>query len=415
VGALAINGGEPVSSGPWPPWPRADAGTIAAAERALLLPRWSVSGPSLGGPSLEQRFGEEFARWNGTRFAVATDHGSSSLVVALEALGVGAGDEVIVPVLTWVATAAAVVAVNAVPVFADVDPATGCLDPGAAEAAIGERTRAILPVHLHCSMADLDALLELSRKHGLPLIEDCAQAHGARWRGRAAGSLGDAGAFSMQHSKVLTAGEGGAVVTDDAQVYDRLQQLRADSRRYDGGGDIVFAGDVMGTNHCLSEVQAAILLDRLAHLDAEIDQRERSAGMLERELVRVPGVEPVRVPAQVDRRGIYEYALRVERREFAGRTAARIADALASELGFAVYPTDAPLHRNPAYCPWTKRRHALSRDYLSRLRPCGSFPVADRLHDELVVFHHSVLLAEETQLERIAEAFAKVQRHAGEL
>jgi len=210
--ALAIRGGTPVRAEPWPLWPRSDERTAAAVTEVLTSTRWALSGPSDGRVAFERRFARDFADFNEVAHCTPVTSGTAALTIALQALGVGSGDEVIVPGLTWVACASAVLHLGARPVLADVDSATLTLDPAHAAEAITGRTRAIMAVHLANSVADLDAFTELSARTGIPFIEDCAQAHGARWRHRRVGGYGRAGCFSMQQSKLLTAGEGGAVV-----------------------------------------------------------------------------------------------------------------------------------------------------------------------------------------------------------
>ncbi len=270
VNALAINGGQPVRNGrAWPAWPRYDEATEQAVVEAIRARRWTVSWPSDGSRSRERQFAEAFARYNGVPYCVSVDHGSSALLVALESLDVGAGDEVVVPAMTWVAPATSVLRAGALPVLADVDPETGCVTADTIRAAMSERTKAIIVVHLGCTVADLDGILALAAETGVKVIEDCAQAHGARWRGQPVGTHGDVGAFSFQAGKVLAAGEGGAVVTSDPDIYRRAQQLRADSRRYPdadagpGEMELVEQGDVLGANYCMSELAAAVLLDQL--------------------------------------------------------------------------------------------------------------------------------------------------------
>lgn len=416
TGALAISGGEPVRTAPWPPWPGRLGEAAAAATRAIQAGRWTVTGPSTGDAPLERTFAEVFAAWNGIEYCVSVDHGSTAVTMALEALGVGAGDEVIVPVLTWVASATAVLRVNAVPVFVDADPATGCLSPAAVEAVITSRTVAVLAVHLHYLMADMDQLRDICGRYGLALIEDCAQAHGAIWNGRRAGTIGDIGAFSMQQSKVLTCGEGGAVVTRDAQTYSLLQQLRSDSAGYDDGAEPGTAclspiGDIMGTNYHLSEPQAAILLDRLPAVDAELDLRDENARYLNEQLARVPGIRPLQIPAQLQRVSVFEFAMTREEGAFGGRPTAVICDALSRELGIRVYQTDLPLHRNIRYQPWTKAAWR----FLGTSRPAGGFPVAERLQENMMVLHHPALLAGRAAMDDIVGAITKVSAHAGEL
>ena len=416
---LAVLGGTPVRKRRWPAWPQADDAAIQAAVDVLRSERWTVSGPSLGPPSLEQRFGEAFARFVGVKHCVPADHGSGSLLIALEALDVGYGDEVIVPALTWVATATAVLNVNAMPVFVDVDPATACMSPSAFAAAVTPRTRAVIPVHLHCTMADMDEIRRIASARGIAIIEDCAQAHGARWGESGAGSLGTLGAFSMQQSKVFTAGEGGAVTTDDDALYDRLQQLRADSRRYPReprvGSFLDWIGEVQGTNHCMSELQAAVLLSLLDGLESNTAHRAGNARYLDENLARL-GLEPIAHHPQLTRQCVYEYAIRCPPELTRGADRDRVCDALRHELGFPVYRPDPPLHRNRLYCPWTKRRHHLDDDYRARLAVDRlSFPEAERLHRELILFLHPPLLGSRHDMDDILTAFDKVLASASEL
>lgn len=212
-GQLAILGGHPVRQREWPKWPRSDHDTLTAIREVLESSRWTVSGASDGRVCFERRFAQAFADFNEIRFCTPTASGTTALTIALQALGVGRGDEVIVPGQTWVACASAVVNIGAVPVLADIDAATLAISPQRVAESISDRTAAILIVHPFNSIADLDAFTSLSRRTGIPLIEDCAQAHGARWRESRVGTFGDIGCFSMQQSKLLTAGEGGAAIT----------------------------------------------------------------------------------------------------------------------------------------------------------------------------------------------------------
>lgn len=406
--------------GRWPAWPQCDDVTTAAVTSALRSGRWTVSGGWTGVDTIERRFARRFADFVGVPFAVTTDHGSSSLRIALEALGVGEGDEVVVPVLTWVATATAVLNVNAVPVFADVDEETGCLTAEAVAAAISDRTRAVIVVHLNCRMADMDAILAIARARGVAVVEDCAQAHGARWQGTHAGALGDLGAFSMQQGKVLTSGEGGAVVTRDSSLFDRLQQLRADGRRYrddtpaPGDPYLVETGELMGNNFCLSELQAALLLDQLERLEPQLERRAAAAAFLDAELARVPGLRPLAHSPSLERPSVFRYAVRRDPEAFDGKTTSSICAALRAELGVRVHQTDRPLHQNILYCPETKPQY---RKLSDRARPAADvrFPAAERLYDQLILIPHNVLLAERHDVARVVEAFAKVSARAHEL
>lgn len=420
---LALRGGKPIRTGrDWPAWPQLDGTTEATLLRALRSLRWTVSCPSRGEQAVERDFAERFAAYNEIPYCVSVDHGSSALVVALEALDVGPGDEVIVPVQTWVATASSVLRVGALPVLADVDPETGCLTAANIRSALSSRTRAVIAVHLACTVADLDALTAAAEEAGVPLVEDCAQAHGARWRGRPVGTWGAVGAFSFQGGKVLASGEGGAVTTADPGLYRRLQQLRADSRGYAPAGtavgemELVEEGEVMGANYCMSELHAAILTAQLAQLDAQHQRRERMAAVLEKHLAALGDFCPVPVPAQADRRSIYEYAIQYQPGTFGEVPARLVAEAVSAELGMAVYPADDPLHRNVLFRPHTKRRFSAIWTPEGRTRAAGrSYPGAEHYARATLLFHHPALLGEPDDMLDIAEALAKVRDAHAEL
>jgi len=420
---LAIRGGTPVRPGTaWPAWPRFDADTETAVLGALRSRRWTISWAGDGTKARERQFAEAWAAYNGARYCVSVDHGSSALVVALEALDVGPGDEVIVPSMTWVAPVTSVLRVGALPVLADVDPQTGCLTPDTIKAALGPRTKAVVLVHLACTVADLDEICALAGATGLGLIEDCAQAHGARYGGRHVGTFGDVGAFSFQNGKVLAAGEGGAVIMSDERLYRRAQQLRADSRRYPDGDptagalELIEDGEVMGANYCMSELSAAILLDQLPRLDAQHARREKQAAALERGLADTGGFAAIPVPEQVELRSTYEYALRVLPGTFPNATAGQVTEALSAELGMAWYPADPPLQRSVMMRPWTKRRFAMLWTEEARGRALGrDFPGAEAYCASTLLFHHSALLGDTRDIDDILTALNKVRTHRDEL
>lgn len=250
------------------------------------------------GPNV-QAFEEEFAAYCGARYCVGVGSGTDALSLALWACGVGAGDEVIVPAHTFIATAAAVSLVGARPVIVDIEAASRCLDPELVEAAITERTRAIIPVHIHGQMADLDAILVIARRHDVVVIEDAAQAHGAELRGRRAGSIGDLGCFSFYCSKNLGAyGEAGAITTSDESLAERLRLLR------NHGSAAQYEHVRLGTNSRLDEIQAAVLRVKLRHLDSWNAARREHAASLNR-LLAGRGLElPLEAP---ERKHVYHH------------------------------------------------------------------------------------------------------------
>jgi len=200
---LAICGGKPLAgkNTNWAKWPVSNAADAKLTAQITRSNRWSYDGP------VEWEFAEKFTAYQGAKYGLCCANGTVGIQLALEALGIGAYDEVIVPCMTWQATAAACVDVNAVPVLVDIEPDTWTLDLDALEAAITKRTRAVIVVHLYGCMTDIDRLLRICRKHKLHLIEDCAHQHGSFWKGKGVGSFGDVSSWSFQESKVLSSGE----------------------------------------------------------------------------------------------------------------------------------------------------------------------------------------------------------------
>ncbi|MEM3046659.1 MAG: DegT/DnrJ/EryC1/StrS family aminotransferase, partial [Candidatus Bathyarchaeia archaeon] len=206
---LALKGGEPVRRTPFPKWPIWDERELRGLREVLESGVWGIGGRK------QKEFEERFAAYQDAAYGVTVPGGTAALEVALRAAGIGAGDEVIIPAYTFVATASAILAVNALPVFADVEPDTYTLDVASAERLVTPRTKAVIPVHIAGRPTDMDAVMELAARHRLTVIEDACQAWGAQWRGRGVGSIGHLGCFSFQSSKNITCGEGGIVLTND--------------------------------------------------------------------------------------------------------------------------------------------------------------------------------------------------------
>jgi dTDP-4-amino-4,6-dideoxygalactose transaminase len=295
------------------------------------------SGQYILGPHVEA-FEREAADYLGVAHAVGVGSGTDALVIALRSLGVGPGDEVIVPSFTFFATAEAVSLVGATPVFADIDPATCTLDPADAARRVGARTRALLPVHLYGQPADLDALVELAQSRGLWLIEDAAQAFGATWRGRRAGSFGHAAAFSFFPSKNLgAAGDAGMLVTNDAAVAERARMLRVHGSR------TRYLHESIGYTARLDEIQAAVLRVKLPHLDAWNARRRSVASHYSDALRGAAGVQLPRIAPHAEH-VFHQYTIRVPA---GARTA--VVDALAAQRIASQIYYPIPVHRAPPY------------------------------------------------------------------
>ncbi|MCB9651229.1 MAG: DegT/DnrJ/EryC1/StrS family aminotransferase [Deltaproteobacteria bacterium] len=407
---LALLGGPKVRTAPWPVWPERGAEEEAAVLRVIRSGRWGGYPP----PGPETRaFQAAFGAMIGARHVVAAANGTVTLEVALRALGVEAGDEVIVPALTWVATAAAPAYINAVPVLVDVEPDTLCLDPAAVEAAITPRTRAVVPVHLGSAMADMDALMDLAEQHGLRVLEDCAHAHGARWQGRGAGAIGDAGSFSFQSSKLLTAGEGGAITTDDDELAWRCQSLVNCGRKeapYDG-----FEGPSFGWNHRLSELQAGLLSAQLARLPDQAARRERNLAHLTALLEEHPelGLVPQRRDPRITRPAAYEVVLLYTAEAFKGLPRDRFVQALEAEGVPADGDFYVPIQdRVQEIFPLTARQYPEIRArYGEALTPESVHtPVARKVaYERTVWLHHGLFLGTTADVEDIVAAMLKIR------
>jgi dTDP-3-amino-3,4,6-trideoxy-alpha-D-glucose transaminase len=328
-----------------------DPGPELEAELGAALTRVLASRHFLLGPELEA-FEREFAAYCGTSHCVGVGSGLSAIELALRAAGIGPGEEVIVPAYTWIATWLGVSRSGAVPVGVDVLEDTYNIDPAAIAAAITPRTAAIVPVHLRGEPAEMEAIGKIAAEHGLAVIEDAAQAHGARYGGRRAGSLGDAGAFSFYPSKNLGAlGDGGAVTTDDHELAARLRLLR------NYGMHDRYRIETEGTNSRLAEIQAAILRAKLPHLDAWNAARAELAGVYLRTFETTPAVTVPRTPATVE--PVWHlFAVGLADRD---RCAAALAErGIETLVHYPVLPH-------------------LSAPYRDRGWGIGSFPVAERL------------------------------------
>jgi dTDP-4-amino-4,6-dideoxygalactose transaminase len=290
---LAIDDGDPIRTEPFPEWPVFEEAEIDRIAEILR------SGETHSGSSAVVReFEEAFAEWNGVEHAVTCNSGTSALHVALAAVGVGPGDEVIVPPRSYVSSASAVVYQDAVPVFADIDPDTHNLDPESVREGVSEHTAAILPVHIAGNPCEMDAILDIADEHGLAVVEDCAQAHGATYEGAAVGTFGDVNAYSFQNSKILTtAGDGGMVTTDDDDLAEFCREFRhmGFPAHHDYDQLDIYQHNRLGYNYRMTPLNAAVGLSALDRVDGYIETRRENAAALDAGLADIEGVTPMQV------------------------------------------------------------------------------------------------------------------------
>lgn len=405
---LAIRGGIPVRTAPYPQWPEVDERDVQAVAEVVRdgqLGGWPEPGPR------NAEFSARFAAYQGAGQGIVMVNGTVTMEVALKALGIGWGDEVIVPALTFAATAYAAIAAGALPVIVDVEPERWTIDPDAVEAAITPATRAIMPVHLGQQMADMDRLEQIAERHGLAIVEDCAHAHGQQWGGRGAGCIGAFGSFSHQSSKILTAGEGGTLLTNDEGLARRAHSIIDCGRpKDDAGQEYTF-----GANYRLGELNCALLCTQLDRFEEQRAQRESGARLFEQMAGGMAGVSINPIHPRITRWSFYRYLLRIDPEAFAGANCEAVADALVAEgIGAEVqYP---PMSRYDLFQPRLSRL-PVCVEHADRLDPAKmSFPVAEAAGErEAVYLQECVFRAGRQGVQDAVDALAKVQTHASEL
>jgi dTDP-4-amino-4,6-dideoxygalactose transaminase len=365
---------------------------------------------------METAFNKKWAEFNGANHSLLVTNGTHALQLAYEALDIGWGDEVLVPATTWQATAAAVIDVNAVPVLVDVEPDTWCIDAKAAEAAITARTRAIAVVHLYGCMCDMDAIMDLASRRGLGVVEDAAHQHGAQWRGRGAGSIGDIGTFSFQQSKVMTAGEGGGILVQDERLFGRLDQLR-NCGRFSPHLPESVQRYLQSGNFRATEWQAAVLLGQLERLPEHLARREACAMRLNELLAKAPGVLPLTRREAITRQSYYAYGFRFMPEQWDSVTRRQFCQALSAETGLGFGGVYEPLNRSPIFRPLTKKRHRLSDEYYAQINPERfDLPNTERMaSQEAVNTGHTTLLLDPSDMDKVGEAIQKIYANQAEL
>lgn len=408
IGPLAIDGGKPVRNVDIFPWPSASDGGFARwqMEVGASLRRVYVGGVEGLPQPLANRFSERWAAYCHVKNALLVSHGTDALRIALAAVlehdGLSYGGEVIVPNLSFIASATAALDRRFGVALVDVDPDTLLLDPARVEEAIVPgRTRAIMPVHLFGQPADMTRLLGLARKHGLKVIEDAAQAHGASWGGHPVGSMGDAAAFSFQSSKTLSSGEGGALVTNDELAFERAYSMHNVGRARAGGNRWEHVS--LGWNCRASEYQAALLLSRLEGFEAQQAGRARNFAYLRELLGGSRALVPVAVHPNVTRHGMYMFVMRYRAQHCGGVAIDEFIRLARAEGAPVVRGFPSTIAEQPAI-------RALAVKHPEYVRVCPT-PVADRAVRDSFYIHHEIFLGSRRDMEDVAAALWKVERH----
>jgi len=407
MSALALLGGSTSKSKPFPLWPQFDEKEQNALNEVLESRVW-WSTPGTRTLAFEQ----SFAKFHGASHGIAVTNGTAALEVTMAALGINAGDEVILPNFTFVATASAVLFANALPVLVDVDPETYCIDPDLVDVAITPRTKAIIAVHMGGHPADLDRLQQIANARGLALIEDSAHAHASEWRGRRVGTFGVAGTFSFQSSKLMTAGEGGMIISSDDN-FERQARAVHDCGRMPG--EWFYSHFIYGSNYRLSEWQGAILHVQLGRLDEQTQLRHKNSRLLDRLLREIAGLTPQKLDQRCTRNGQYAYIFHMDNKHFAGISTERFIAAMNAEgiPNQASYPPLHELHvfRNGDYRKRLSGKQAEADHAFLRQK----FPATQKAAWETVWIPQPALLGDEEDMHEIVAALSKIQKHAKDL
>lgn len=401
---LALRGGVPLRTKAWAAWPQHDERELANLTRVLQSGNWG------GFPSpnvMAGEFAERFAAYHGAKYGVCTTGGTTALEVSLRAAGLERGDEVLVPALTFYATAFAALVQGFKPVFVDVDPETWCIDVEQIERHITPDTRAILPVHLGSRMADMDRIAEIVKARDLVVIEDCAHMHGGFWRGKGAGTLGDLGCFSFQSSKLMTSGEGGIIITND-ETYAARCNAYVNSGRGSTTDRQAAEGTMLGWNYRITEFQAAVLLAQLERLPDQIAHRNANIAHFERRVAELAGVSTLRHDDRMTARSGYGVILRYDEDAWRGASRDRFAWALHKE-GMRLYGAFyTPVYQAPLFA-WKDAPIAV--DYSET-----HCPVAEKAADkEMIWLPHEIFLGTTADIDDLCDAIEKIRQNIGEL
>jgi dTDP-4-amino-4,6-dideoxygalactose transaminase len=412
VGKLAITGGEPLRKTPFTAWPIGGKEEAAALEDVLASTKWGGQ-PFPGKHALA--FAKRFAELHTAKYAQCVNTGTVAIQASLKAIGIKPGDEVIVPAYTWEGTVGPVLLINAVPIFVDVDPDTYCLDAKLIEQAITPKTKAILPVHLGMRFADMDEILRIAAKHNIKVVEDCAHAHGGMWKGKGAGSMGDLGAFSFQSSKLITSGEGGAVITNNLEYMEIVQSYINAGR---ASLTDQFHHRIVGFNYRIGEFQAAVLGPQLDRLPQQSLIREKNMKHFESRLQNTPAIGLLKPDPRITRLAPYGYVIKYFTEKAKDIPRAAFVAAMQLEGVHCDGLFYEPVYKSSLFPVDATDLPALSwgREKPLDLRSMFSCPQSERAaYHEAVWFPHQHFLGPTKDVDDIADAIEKILANIEEL
>jgi 3-amino-5-hydroxybenzoate synthase len=392
----------------FPKWPIYDNNEIKALENVIKSGNWWCGAPSVHQGENVWKFQEEFAKFQGAEHCIAVFNGTVAIEAALMALDIGLGDEVIVSDYTFVASASAVVATNAVPIFCDINPETFVLDVDQVEKLINKRTKAIIPVHLGGNPVEMDKLKELTDKYNIKIVEDCAHAHGSCYKNKMMGNWGDAGAFSFQASKVLTSGEGGAIICNSKSLADKIYSY-IDCGRLKN--KYFYKHVIYGTNYRMTEYQAAILKEQMKKFNPQHETRNQNAKYLNEKLNEIDGIITMKPTPGTTELGWYVYPFIFEPKKFGGLTKQEFY----KKLNRNGIPTDdcyPPLHGLDCFknIKLKKGIDYSDANWGEEKSNNANFPIVSDIYSRSIEFPQELLLANKTQLDWVIEFIKSLKK-----
>lgn len=407
---LAIKGGKPVFEREMmkPSWPRYSEKSKELLLKALVEKKWGRLFPN----SQTEEFEKKFAQYQDARYGVAVFNGTVALQLALRALNVTIGDEIIVPAVTFIATAGSVAETGAIPILADIELETGQISAQSVKEKITPRTKGIIAVHNGGYPIDFDKLLPLIKKHNLSLIEDCAHAHGSEWKGTKVGAIGDIGSFSFQRSKSFSSGEGGIILTNSERLAERAKLIHNIGRVVGKPG---YEHYLLSSNYRITEFQSALLLSQMETFPGEVAIRDKNGRFLSASLRKIGGLVPLKEDKRITRRGYYYFVIRYQQEEFGGVSRDKFIEALKAEGVQAGNGYGMPLYKQPAF-----QRQNIKTILPDRIGPIPDYenmnlPQSEKFCAEQITLDHATLLADKSEIEKLVEAFAKIKKNIKEL
>ncbi len=400
---LAINGGCKLRTENFPKWPQYGEREKKALKKVLDSGVWGTLGNEV------KQFTERFAKYQHAKYGIAVTNGTVSIEIILRALGIGYGDEVIIPPYTFNATASAVLSLGATPVFVDIEDDTYNIDPNKIEEAITSKTKAVIPVHVGGRSCDMDRIMDIASTHNLFVIEDSAHAHGSEWKGKRVGSIGHAGSFSFQASKNLNSGEGGFITANDKDIYEKCWSIHHCGRDYHG--TIWYEHVNIGTNARMTEWQAAILDAQMESLDEQVQRRMENADYLNSRLREIECVESMKYDSRITRNSYHLFIFKYKSENCKDLPREKFIKALNAE-GIYCSPGYVCLYKQPLFHKEEIRKVTDSKIdyknmYLENAEKAGE--------KEGIWLTQNMFLGTRKDMDDIADAIIKVYKNVDEL